>query len=80
MSAEIVGTQFALHDPATGQVHFLNESAALIWELCDGTRTVSDITQEVARLYARPVELVASDVDRVVAELRASGLLVPPAT
>ncbi len=78
VSAEIVGTQFALHDPATGQVHFLNESAALIWDLCDGTRTLSDITREVARLYSRPVELVASDVERVLAELRTSGLLVPP--
>lgn len=70
VSAEVVGHDYVLHDGATGQVHFLNQTAALVWDLCDGTRTLREIAAEVARLYGRPADVVVPDVQRAVGLLR----------
>jgi hypothetical protein len=37
--------EFLLYDEATNKAHCLNESAADIWHLCDGKRTVADIAR-----------------------------------
>ena len=55
----------------------LNETASLIWELCDGTYTMETIAVRLAEIYdASPMELEA-DVFRFVEELRALDLLEP---
>lgn len=41
-------------DPANDVVHHLNASAALIFELCDGTRDAADIARIVGEAYALP--------------------------
>lgn len=78
VSAEVVGSDYVLHDSATGQVHFLNQTAALVWDLCDGSRTLRDIATEVARLYQQPAESVVADVTRAVGLLRDHELFLRP--
>ena len=77
VSAEVVGKDYVLHDEATGRVHFLNQTAALVWDLCDGTRTGDEIAAEVARLYDREAAAVRDDVRRALDEFRAGGLFAP---
>jgi hypothetical protein len=52
--------EIVLYDTLTNQAHVLNQSAALVWELSDGKRTVAHLTQLVAReLNAEPnIELI----------------------
>ncbi len=38
-------------DPDAGEVHELNSSAALLWELADGTRSLDEIASEVERAF-----------------------------
>jgi hypothetical protein len=40
-----------LFRPGTQRAMHLNETAALIWRLCDGTRSVEDITALLAAEY-----------------------------
>ena len=67
-------------DDATGQVHQLNPSAALIFELCDGTRDVGQLVEAVTRVWSLDEPPTAA-VEAAVAELVELGLLVwDPAT
>ena len=40
-----------VYDPAHDMVHHLNESASLIFDLCDGTRDVDGIARVVGEAY-----------------------------
>jgi coenzyme PQQ synthesis protein D (PqqD) len=40
-----------VYDETTDRVHHLNQTAAIILALCDGTQTVDDITVAVGRLF-----------------------------
>ena len=53
----------------------LNESAAAIVTLCDGTRTVDEIIAVLASDVDAPRERVDADVRALVAELADKGLL-----
>lgn len=41
--------ELLVYDPRTCKAHCLNETAAQIWRLCDGTKTVSEIATIVRR-------------------------------
>jgi pyrroloquinoline quinone biosynthesis protein D len=43
---------------------------------CDGTRTVADIVQELAALYAAPAEDIAVDVADLLRDLKQNRLIV----
>jgi radical SAM superfamily enzyme YgiQ (UPF0313 family) len=56
----------------------LNETAAAVWRLCDGTRTVANIAAAIAAESgpsAPPLAVVTSDIRRLMASLRAEGLV-----
>lgn len=53
----------------------LSESANAIVALCDGTRTVEEITTALAEEFEAPVEALRGDVAACLAELAARGLL-----
>jgi hypothetical protein len=55
-------------------VHFLNETAALVWDLCDGRHTVAEIADAVARRYAVPLARVRGDVLAILDRMRADSL------
>lgn len=40
----------------------LNKVASLIWEMCDGTTTISQIIESIASLYSLPITFVSNDV------------------
>lgn len=62
-------------DPATERVHYLNPTASILFELCDGTRTVAELNDTLARLYHLPAG--SRDADESLAQLLAEGVLVP---
>ena len=37
-----------IYDLKTSKAYCLNETSALVWQLCDGTRTISDISDELS--------------------------------
>jgi hypothetical protein len=46
-----------------------------IWHLCDGRRSIDDITRELLDEFDAPPALLAADITAFVAQLRESGLL-----
>lgn len=53
----------------------LDEVGARIWELCDGTRSLTDIAQALTHEYDVPYEQALDDSRDFIMELREKGLL-----
>ena len=69
---------YVVYDPATDRVHYLNHTAAVVIELCDGELTVDrivDLVQGAWDLPERPVD----EVEACVARFEKVGLVVDAA-
>lgn len=55
----------------------LNPTAALVWDLCDGTHDEPAISGEVAEVFPA-VTTIAADVRAILSDLRSRGMLQPP--
>ena len=64
-----------VHDPRSGTLHRLNESAASVWAACDGSTTVAAIVGSMHETHEGPGDAIADDVDRVLTNLESQGLL-----
>ncbi len=67
---------YVIYQPDRDRVHFLNNTAAAILELCDGEHTLQEIAailQAAYELDAAPEEDLKSSVSSLVAE----GLILP---
>jgi hypothetical protein len=70
-----------LYDLAHHTLHYLNQTAAFIWERCDGKTNVSRLVEEAARAFGISAGSVAEKAELqtavlgAVAELRANGVL-----
>jgi hypothetical protein len=60
-----------------GQYYTLNDVGRRVWELCDGTRSLSDIALDLANEYDSPAAAIREDVVELVGDLRDADLLVP---
>lgn len=74
-----VGDEWLLFDPATGRIHVLNLSAALIWASLDGTRTPDALADELRGAFSgtgaeRSAE-VAREVASALERFRSEGLV-----
>jgi Coenzyme PQQ synthesis protein D (PqqD) len=68
VSLQRVGQEAILHDRRNGRAHVINESAAQIWELCDGKHTFDQIVSAFAAAYALPAADVRADVQYILAK------------
>jgi hypothetical protein len=66
---------FILHDRRSDTVHRLNSVAAVIWQLCDGTKERSAIVSEVASIFSKSPSEVAADIDEILARFTDAGLI-----
>jgi hypothetical protein len=63
-------------DPATGQYYALDEVSGRIWDLCDGSRSVTEVVAALCEEYDAPREEIQADVLALLAELAGDGLVV----
>ena len=68
-----LGDEFVIYDRESDKAHCLNRTAADVWQLCDGKRTVADI----ARLLQKNSEAAAAEqaVSVTLRKLERAGLL-----
>lgn len=73
-----IDDSIVVYDRQRRQAHLLNRSAAAVWELCDGTRTPTQIVGLLERSFPEtPVPSIVDDVDTLVDDLRQRQLLDP---
>ena len=74
-SEEVIGEQLFLYDDSSGEVHTLNGGAAAVWLLCDGTRDLKSIANEIAFYFELPGQEVLAQVQEAVGQFQEVGLL-----
>lgn len=72
----------AVYDPASGNVHLLNETAWAIWDLCDGDTRPEEMIDAIVEVSHIHPEVVTEDVRRILAEFDDAGIVtwVGPST
>jgi pyrroloquinoline quinone biosynthesis protein D len=59
-----------------GECYGLNEVGGRLWELCDGTRSVSDVIAILSQEYEAADGAIATDVVEMLEELTSENLVV----
>lgn len=65
---------FVVYQPDRARVHYLNPTAKLILELCDGTLTAAQIAGLIAGAFGLP-ETPRTEVEDALATLETEGLV-----
>jgi hypothetical protein len=68
--------EILLYRPSTHKALHLNGTAAVIWKLCDGTRTAKDIVDCLAAEFPDNQSRIAVEVQEAVDQLLRDGALV----
>ena len=69
-------SELVLYDPEQKKVIYLSESAALIWRLCDGQRTIEEIVQLLQDAYPDKTSEILNDVERAMACFMENNVIV----
>jgi PqqD family protein of HPr-rel-A system len=69
------GDQALLVDDEGGHVHVVNESAARVWELCDGSPSAEALVESFARAYGKEPATVQADVGRILETYSSLGVV-----
>lgn len=64
-----------LYWPSLEKMIYLNEIAAVIWNMCDGHRTVRQIIDVLAAAYPETSALVETDVEQAIEALTREGAI-----
>jgi PqqD family protein of HPr-rel-A system len=68
------GDGFVVYDPVRDRVHFLNHTAAVVLEVCDGTKSDAEIASLLQRCYELP-EPPDAETTQCLDQLRQEGLI-----
>jgi pyrroloquinoline quinone biosynthesis protein D len=72
---EVVEDEVLLYHPQHTRAVYLNPTAAAIWGLCDGSRSVREIIRIVGESYPE-ADSLSDDVLATLHQLQESGILV----
>jgi len=78
--AEEMGEELLLYRPSAHKAIHLNGTAAAVWKLCDGTRTVKDVADCLEAAFPDAKSRIASEVQDVVDQLLRDGALTESST
>ncbi len=59
---EKIDDELLLYHPSQTTIMYCNPSASLIWQLCDGERTIEEIIALLSTAYEQPVEAMSAEV------------------
>jgi hypothetical protein len=71
-----LGDEWLLYDEANSSVHVINSVAEFVWRMCDGSRTLSDIENEIQRTFAvSPAASVRQDLEGIIQKFADIGVI-----
>ena len=69
--------EIVLLHPARNTIIHLNQTGALVWQLCDCSRSVDEIIELLSAAYPEALEAIAVDVPEIIQALVRQGALEP---
>lgn len=73
--AEQLDGEIVLLHPARNIIIHANETAALVWQMCDGINTVEQIVEILSSVYLDAGVQIAKDVPDIIQKLQVQGAL-----
>jgi PqqD family protein of HPr-rel-A system len=71
-----MGEETVLYNEESGGIHVLNPTALLVWNLCDGEHTLSEIESAMRKEFSVGAEQpVSEDIQEVLERFSKEGLL-----
>ena len=70
------GEELLVYHPGSEAAVSLNLTAAAVWDLCDGVRSVNEIVGSLWSACGEEASVIDADVRRVIAELHALDLVL----
>jgi len=67
--------EFVLLHPARNILIHLNQTGALVWQLCDRLRSMDEIIEILSATYPEASEQIAVDVPEIIQKLMQKGAL-----
>lgn len=72
---EQMDNELLLFHPGKTQVLYCNDTASLIWQLCDGQHTPQEIITLLSDSYPESAQEIAKDVQTTLAQFHAHGAI-----
>jgi hypothetical protein len=72
---EMIDNELLLFHPAQAQILYCSETASLIWQLCDGQRTLQEITALLVAAYPEAADTIAEDVAATLLQFSQHGAI-----
>ena len=66
---EEIDGELLIYHPTESTVVYCNQTASLIWHLCDGTHTVAEISALLCEAYPEAATSIPADVDATLRTL-----------
>jgi hypothetical protein len=74
--AQKASSEWLLFNMSDGNYYSLNDIGGRVWELCDGTRTVSQLVASISAEYDASIDEVEKDVVELLEGLKHGKLLI----
>ncbi len=72
---EAIDNELLLYHPAETKVMYCNQTASLIWQLCDGQRTRQEIISLLTDAYPAAEQSIAGDVQETLQQFLEHGAI-----
>jgi hypothetical protein len=72
---EALDDEILLYHPGQTRVIALNPTAALLWNLCDGSRTTGEIVAALREAYPEAAAEIPGDVEELIATFKEHGAI-----
>ena len=75
MIEKILGDEIILYNKSNHNIHNLNKTTALVWNLCDGEMTISEMINYLIENFKGSKEVIAHDVMQILEEMEKINLI-----
>ena len=73
---EKMDNELLLFNPQNLVVLYLNESASVVWQLCDGLRTMRQMADLIAEAYPETASSILDDVQNTIKLFKDKGAVI----
>ncbi|MBX3014046.1 MAG: PqqD family protein [Caldilineaceae bacterium] len=72
---EVLNDEFLLYHPGRNQIYQINATAALIWQLCNGERSIDEIDVLLLAAYPTAGKALMQDTHETIQQLATQGVI-----
>ncbi len=72
---EQLDNEMVLYHPSETKILYFNQTASLIWQLCDGERTAEEMISLLSESYPESASDIASDVQSTLQQFEEHGCI-----